>query len=113
MKSHAAILLIGFAITTVASSAKVSAGGVDMEQCRGGLSTSLVTEAECKAYLNEHRDLELRNDREGLRNLEASFAIMLEERSEACPCVDQRARALAHSKRVLSSFPLRKLCKSH
>ena len=105
MKRHAAILLIGFAITTSVSSAGVSAGGLDMDQCRGGFNTSLVTETECKAYLNEHRELELRNDREGLRNLEASFAIMLEERSEACPCVDQTARALAHSRRVVSSFP--------
>ena len=105
MKRRAAIRLIGLAITTLVSSAMVSAGGLDREQCRGGFNTSLVTETECEAYLNEHRELEMRNDREGLRNLEASFAIMLEERSEACPCVDQRTRELAHSKRVLSSFP--------
>lgn len=105
MKSHAAILLIGFAITTSVSSAEVIAGGFDMDQCRGPYGASLVTEAECKAYLNEHHQMELRNDREGLRNLEASFAIMLEERSEVCPCVDERTRELAHSRRVLSSFP--------
>ena len=105
MKSNAAILLVGFAITTSVSSAQVYAGSSDMDQCRGGYNTSLVTEAECKAYLNEHRDLELRNNREGLRNLEASFAIMLQERSEACPCVDQKTRELAHARRVMSSFP--------
>ncbi len=105
MKSHAAIMLIGFAITTSVSSAQVFAGGLDMDQCRGGYNTSLVTEAECKSYLNEHNQLEQRSDREGLRNLEASFAIMLQERSEACPCVDQKTRELAHARRVLSSFP--------
>lgn len=105
MRSHARMLLIGFAITITLSSARVFAGDFDMDQCRGGYNTSLVTEAECKAYLTEHRQLQARNDREALRNLEASFAIMLQERSEACPCVDRKTRELARSRRVLSSFP--------
>ncbi len=105
MKCHTAMLLVGFAITTSVWSALAFAGVLDMDQCRGGYNTSLVTEAECKAYLNEHHQLELRNNREGLRNLEASFAIMLQERSEACPCVDQKTRELAHARRVLSLLP--------
>ena len=105
MKRHAAIVLVGFAVAALVSSAQVRARDWDTDQCRGGYNTSLVTEAECKSYLNDHQQLELRSDREGLRNLEASFAIMLQERSEACPCVDQKTRELGHSRRVLSSFP--------
>ena len=108
MKRRAAILLIGLAITTLVSSAMVSAGGLDREQCRGGFNTSLVTETECEAYLNEHRGLEMRNDREGLRNLEAPFAIT-SSGSAPRPCSLRRpedTRVCAATRRVLSPIRL-------
>ena len=87
MNHYSSLLLAGIAVFGLSCGNWANAGVFDIESCRGGYSYLLVTEGECKAYLEQHRLLELRKDLEALKNLEADYAILLKERSEACPCL--------------------------
>jgi hypothetical protein len=87
MIRYSSLLLTGIAMFGLLSSSWARAGAFEVDSCRGGYSYLLVTETECKTYLEQHRLLEQRKEVEALKNLEADYAIMLKERSEACPCL--------------------------
>jgi hypothetical protein len=80
------------------------AGGLDTDECRGGYNLLLVTEGECKAYLDQRHLLEQRKDVEALKNLEADYAILLKERSEVCPCIARNLQS-AGSRRPVAYLP--------
>jgi hypothetical protein len=80
------------------------AGGLDTDACRGGYNFLLVTEGECKAYLEQRHQLEQRKDAEALKALEADYAILLKERSEVCPCMAGSLRS-AESRHPVAYLP--------
>jgi hypothetical protein len=104
VKANSSMLLTMIALVGLLSGNVAKAGGLDAEACRGGYNYQLVTEGECKAYLTQHRILEQRKDVEALKNLEADYAILLQERSETCPCISRTAQT-ASSKRTVAYLP--------
>jgi hypothetical protein len=104
MNRYSSLLLTGIAMFGLMFGNGASAGVFDTDSCRGGYSYLLVTEGECKTYLEQHRLLEQRKDLEALKNLEADYAIMLKERSEACPCL-MRTKQSATPGRTASYSP--------
>jgi hypothetical protein len=87
LNRYSSLLFSGIALIGLFFCNWAKAGFFDANSCRGGYDYLLVTEGECKSYLQQHRLLEQRKDSEALKNLEADYAIMLKERSEACPCL--------------------------
>jgi hypothetical protein len=104
MNRYSLLLLTGVALFGLLFGNWARAGVFDIESCRGGYSYLLVTEGECKTYLEQHHLLEQRKDLEALKNLEADYAIMLKERSEACPCL-MRTKQSAVPGRTASYSP--------
>jgi hypothetical protein len=104
VNTHSSLLLAVLVISGLMAGNMAQAGGIDTDACRGGYSYLLVTEGECKAYLDQHSVFEQRKDIEALKNLEADYAIMLKERSESCPCMARTAQS-PFIRRNLASLP--------
>lgn len=61
--------------------------GDDLDTCRAGYSTLLMTPGECRAYLQELRAAQARSDQLAVLDLQEWHTELLIERSQTCPCL--------------------------
>ncbi len=58
----------------------------DLDICRAGYKSLLMTPVECRAYLKELRAAQSRGDHMAVLDLQEWHTSLLIERSQACPC---------------------------
>lgn len=77
----------------------------DLDVCRAGYKSLLMTPGECQGYLKELRAAQSRADHMAVLDLQEWHASLLIERSQACPCWTKPAAM--RSARVLGANPQR------
>ena len=73
----------------------------DLDICRAGYKSLLMTPVECKSFLRELRAAQARSDHMTVLDLQEWHASLLIERSQACPC--QTKPATMHRVRMTSN----------
>lgn len=85
MKLFAFVLMTALVTVTAAR-----ADTITENDCRNGYSTMLLTQSECKAWVESGARLEMAGDAAGLSRLNAKMKALMAERADACPCTWDR-----------------------
>jgi hypothetical protein len=82
MKSMTLTLLAGL----IGASASCAALAMDESACRGGYATMLLTQNECRNWVDTRAGLEKRGQLNELKQLDEKMRGLMAERAEVCPC---------------------------
>ena len=63
--------------------------------CRGGYPVTLMTDRECRLYIQQVQALRSTGQVQALANLQQQHAEQLKERAAACPCMEPSPKAVA------------------
>lgn len=84
----------------------------DLDICRAGYRTLLMTPGECQGYLQELRAAQARSDQLAVLDLREWHTELLIERSQTCPCLLKPA-AMTHVRANTGSQPRLALSDKH
>ena len=83
------------------SVAEAGATEPDEDLCRGSYPVMLVTERECRLYLDEVQALRSQGQLQDLATLRQQHADQLNERAAACLCIEPTPRTVAPQQVVM------------
>ncbi len=78
--------------------------GDDLDTCRAGYRTLLMTPGECRGYLQELGAAQARSDQLAVLDLQEWHTELLIERSQACPC-ELKPAAMARVRADMAGQP--------
>lgn len=76
----------------------------DLDTCRAGYKTLLMTQGECRMYLKQLRTAQAKSDHMAVLDLQEWHTQLLIERSQACPCQNRPANMRSLSSMRMSSY---------
>jgi hypothetical protein len=82
-------------LTGLFSTAEVLATEPDKSLCRGPYPIMLMTDGECRLYLDEVKVLRSKGQLRKLAILQQQHTEQLNERAVACPCMESTLKAIA------------------
>lgn len=82
-------------LTGLLSTAEVLATEPDKSLCRGPYPIMLMTDGECRLYLDEVKVLRSKGQLRKLAILQQQHTEQLNERAVACPCMESTLKAIA------------------
>jgi hypothetical protein len=91
----------GMFLAGLTSMTEVHAAEPDEALCRGPYPVMLMTERECRLYLDEVQALRSRGRLEKLAVVQQQHAEQLNERAAACSCVEKSAQVVAPQQVVM------------
>ena len=83
----------GMFLAGLTSMTEVRAAGPDEALCRGPYPVMLMTDRECRLYLDEVKTLRSKGQFQKLATLQRQHAEQLNERAAACPCMESAPKA--------------------
>lgn len=87
MKTNPSVIKTGLlGCVALLAFGNVAAASDDLDICRAGYKSLLMTPVECKSFLRELRAAQARSDHMAVLDLQEWHASLLSERSQACPC---------------------------
>ena len=78
----------------------------DLNTCKAGYKTLLMTQGECKLYLKQLRAAQAKSDHLAVLDLQEWHTQLLIERSQACPCQNRPANMRSLSNMRMTSNSL-------
>ena len=91
----------GMFLAGLTSMTEVRAAEVDEALCRGPYPVMLMTERECRLYVDEVQALRSQGRFQQLAAVQQQHAEQLKERAAACSCVEQGPQAIAPQQVVM------------
>jgi hypothetical protein len=94
MKSRfvaAGVMLMGSLVPAAGAQAAVT----DETLCRGAYPVLLMTEQECRSYIQQVKALQATGQANALETLKQHHAEQLDERAAICPCMETKPKAVA------------------
>lgn len=88
----AGVWLAGLLCAASVASAAETAGNSDAQLCRGAYPVMLMTDMECRLYLQQKRLLQAQGNARALVLLKQQHDSLMADRAARCPCAPQRSR---------------------